>query len=215
MPFQRRRHDKRALAREAEARCSSNRFLLLGCRSLACSWLGFGLRQEAEARLAPREINAYVQQGIGTPAGTGKFHDRKNAVGLPGSQGHWPASDMVRGGIDAQNKIAGADSVAHSFHPLFTKDTTFTLGQHLGRSLYLTGADIGCVGKVDRRLIPGGQHHRYVRIKYKDISHDSWRAYLIRNRRASETGTGFRSDALLPQRQRALAACHRPREARR
>jgi len=51
--------------------------------------------------LAPPEINAYIQQSIGTPAWAGKFHDRKNTVGLPGSQGHRPSRGMVRGGIDA------------------------------------------------------------------------------------------------------------------
>ncbi|MGZ5933642.1 MAG: hypothetical protein ACXWLV_02935, partial [Rhizomicrobium sp.] len=49
--------------------------------------LGFGLGQEAEARLAPREINADIQQSIGTPAWAGKFHDRDNTVGLPTRRG--------------------------------------------------------------------------------------------------------------------------------
>src|ERR1700761_8821951 len=67
---------------------SSNPFLLFGHRGPAGLRLGFGLGQEAEARLAPREINAYIQQGIGTPAWAGKFHDRDNAVSLPDLQGH-------------------------------------------------------------------------------------------------------------------------------
>jgi hypothetical protein len=85
----------------SEAGCSSNRFLFSGRRNPACLFLGSGLGQEAEARLAPREINAYIQQSIGTPAWAGKFHDRDNTVGLPGSQGHRPSRGMVRGGIDA------------------------------------------------------------------------------------------------------------------
>jgi len=51
--------------------------------------------------LAPREINADIQQSIGTPAWAGKFHDGENAVGLPGTQGHRLARDVVRRGIDA------------------------------------------------------------------------------------------------------------------
>src|SRR6185437_8188071 len=96
---------------------SSNPLLLFGRRSPAGSCLGFGLGQEAEARLAPREIDAYIQQGIGTPAWAGKFHDRENTVGLPDLQGHRPARGMVRRGIDAQNEVARSDSVAHGFHP--------------------------------------------------------------------------------------------------
>jgi hypothetical protein len=89
------------ISRGSEAGCSSNRFLLFGRRNAAGLCLGFGLGQEAEARLAPREINAYIQQSIGTPAWAVKFHDRDNTVGLPRSQGHGPSRDMVRGGIDA------------------------------------------------------------------------------------------------------------------
>ena len=68
--------------------------------------------------MAPREIDADIQQSIGTSAWAAKFHDGENAVGLPGSQGHRPARGVVRRGIDAQNEIAGSDRVAHSFHPL-------------------------------------------------------------------------------------------------
>jgi hypothetical protein len=81
--------------------CSSNRLLLLGRRNEARLGLGFGLGQEAEAGLAPREINTYVQQSIGTSAWAGKFHDRGDTVGLSGYQGHRPSRDMVRGDIDA------------------------------------------------------------------------------------------------------------------
>jgi hypothetical protein len=102
---------------ESVAGCSSNRLLLLGRRYAARLGLGLGLGQESEARLAPPEINAYIQQSIGTSAWAGKFHDRGDTVGLPGSQGHRPPRCMVRGGIDAQNQITGADRVAHSFHP--------------------------------------------------------------------------------------------------
>jgi hypothetical protein len=80
---------------------SSNPLLLFGRRSPAGLCLGFGLRQEAEARLTPRKINAYIQQSVGTPAWAGKIHDRDNTVGLAGSQGHRPAGGMVRRGIDA------------------------------------------------------------------------------------------------------------------
>jgi len=88
-------------AAKSRASYSSNSLLLFGHRSPAGLCLGLGLGQEAEARLAPREIDAYIQQGIGTPAWADKFHDRDNAVGLPHSQGHWPARGMVRRGIDA------------------------------------------------------------------------------------------------------------------
>ena len=91
---------RRALG-QSKAGYSSNPFLLFGHRSPAGLCLGFGLGQEAEARLAPREINAYVQQSIGTPAWAGKFHARQDTVGLPDLQGHWPARGMVRRGIDA------------------------------------------------------------------------------------------------------------------
>jgi len=97
---------------------SSDLLLLFGHRSPAGLCLGLGLGQEAEARLAPREIDAYIQQRIGTPAWAGKFHDRNNTVGLANSQGHRPARGMVRRGIDAENEIARSDSVAHSFHRL-------------------------------------------------------------------------------------------------
>jgi hypothetical protein len=39
----------------------ANRFLLFGHRRPAGPFLGFGFGQETEARLAPREINAYIQ----------------------------------------------------------------------------------------------------------------------------------------------------------
>ena len=63
--------------------------------------MGLGFGQEAEACLAPREINADIQQGIGTPAWAGKFHDGENTVCLPGYQRHRPAGGMVRRDIDA------------------------------------------------------------------------------------------------------------------
>jgi len=96
---------------------SSNRLLLPGRRYTARPGLGPGLGQESEAGLAPREIDADIQQRIGTSAWAGKFHDRDDTVGLPGYEGHRPSRGVVRGGIDAENQIAGADSVAHRFHP--------------------------------------------------------------------------------------------------
>jgi hypothetical protein len=107
-----------ALGRVSRAGYSSNPLLHFGHRSAAGPCLGFGLGQEAKARLAPGEINAYIQQSIGTPAWAGKFHDLDYTVGLPDSQGHRPARGMVRRSIDAENEIARSDSVAHSFHPL-------------------------------------------------------------------------------------------------
>ena len=97
---------------------SSNRFLLLRCRNPTRFCLCFGLGQEAEARLAPREIDAHVQQSIGTPAWAGKFHDCEDTVGLSDSQRHRPSCGMVRRGVDAQNQITRADSVAHRLHPI-------------------------------------------------------------------------------------------------
>jgi hypothetical protein len=80
---------------------SSNPLLLFGRRRPAGLCFGFRLGQEAEARLTPREIDAYIQQSIGTSAWAGKFHDRDDTVSLSGSQGDRPSRDMVRGGIDA------------------------------------------------------------------------------------------------------------------
>ena len=104
--------------RKTLARRSPNPFLLLGCRNPPGFAFHFGLGQETKAGLAPREIDADIQQRIGTPAGTGKFHDGEHAVGLSGLERHRPARHMVRGGSDAKNKIAGSDCVAHGFHPL-------------------------------------------------------------------------------------------------
>jgi len=83
------------------ANCSANRLLLLGRRYAARLALRLGLGQESEARLAPGEINSHIQQSIGTSAWAGKFHDRDDAVGLPGHQRHRPSRDVVRGDIDA------------------------------------------------------------------------------------------------------------------
>jgi hypothetical protein len=80
---------------------SSNPLLLFGHRNAAGLCLGLGLGKEAEACLAPCEINAHIQQCIGTPTRAGEFHDGEYTVGFPGSQRHRPARDMVRRGIDA------------------------------------------------------------------------------------------------------------------
>src|SRR5260221_13858168 len=80
---------------------SPNPLLLLRCRNAARLALGLGLGQEPEARLTPREINADIQQSIGTSARAGKFHDRDDAIGLPGDQGHRQSSGMIWGDIDA------------------------------------------------------------------------------------------------------------------
>ncbi len=106
----------------------SNRFLLLRRRNLARLFLGLGLGQETEARLAPRIIDADIQQSIGTPAWAGKFHHRVDSVRLSGVQGHRPSRDMVRGCANAENKIARADGVAHSLHTLPAKGLTLNPG---------------------------------------------------------------------------------------
>jgi hypothetical protein len=65
--------------------------------------LGMALRgklQQPEARLTPRELNAHIEQGIGTSAGTGKLHDRHDTVSLSRSEGHGSASAVMRAGID-------------------------------------------------------------------------------------------------------------------
>src|SRR6185369_10146857 len=80
---------------------SANRFLLLGSRNSARPGLGLGFWQQSEARLAPREVNAHIEQSIGTSARAGKFHDREHTVGLSGLEGHRPSRGMVWGGIDA------------------------------------------------------------------------------------------------------------------
>ena len=97
--------------------------LLFGHRSAPGFYLCFGLGQEAKAALAPREINADIQQRIGPPAWAGKIQDGEHTVGLSGDQRHWPPRNMVRGGIDAKHKIARSDCVAHDFHPLLPYKT--------------------------------------------------------------------------------------------
>ena len=86
---------------ESLAGCLSNRLLLFGRRYAARPGLGLGLGKQSEARLAPREVDADIHQGVGTSAWAAKFHDRDDAVGFSGSQGRRPARGMVRGGIDA------------------------------------------------------------------------------------------------------------------
>ncbi len=63
---------------------SSNSLFLFGYRSTTSLFLRFGLWQKTKACLAPRKINTYIEQGIGTTTWTGKFHDTENAVGLSG-----------------------------------------------------------------------------------------------------------------------------------
>jgi hypothetical protein len=98
---------------------SSYRLFLLWRRNAArpVPGLGPGPWQKPEARLAPREVNAHIQQGIGTSAWARKFHDRDDSVGLASHEGHRPSRHMVRGDIDAQNEVARANSIAHDFHP--------------------------------------------------------------------------------------------------
>jgi len=62
-------------------------------------------------------LDAHIQQGIGPSAWACKFHDRGDTVDLASYERHRPSRGMVRGDIDAQNEVAGANSVAHSFHP--------------------------------------------------------------------------------------------------
>ena len=62
----------------------SNPLLLFGRRNAPVFCLRFRLGQETEASLAPREINAYIQQRIRTPTWASKFHDGEYTVGLPG-----------------------------------------------------------------------------------------------------------------------------------
>lgn len=81
--------------------CSEDRFLLLGRRNSARSGLGLGLRQQSEARLAPGEVYAHIEQCIGPPAGAGELHDRHDTVGLSGSEGHRPSGDMIGRCVDA------------------------------------------------------------------------------------------------------------------
>src|SRR5579859_409586 len=80
---------------------SAHGFLLLRSPNSARSDLGLGSRQKSKARLAPREIDADIEQGVRAPAGAGKLHDRDDAIGLPGLEGHWPSRDMVWSSVDA------------------------------------------------------------------------------------------------------------------
>lgn len=73
----------------------------------------FGLGQEAEAALAPGEVDADVEQRVGAPAGAGEIEDVMDTVGLARDERHGLARHMVRGRVDAQDQIAGADSIAH------------------------------------------------------------------------------------------------------
>ncbi len=84
-----------------------------GRRDAARPGLGLGLWQEPEACLAPCEVDAHVQQRIGPSARACKFHDRDDAVGLAGYEGHGSSCGVVRGGIDAKNEVARSNSIAH------------------------------------------------------------------------------------------------------
>ena len=92
-----------ALPKRSEGRqlFSPHVLFLFGRGDAAQLLLGLGFGQKPEARLAPREVEAYVQKSIGTSAWAGKFHDRNDLVGLPSDERHRPSRDMVRGGIDA------------------------------------------------------------------------------------------------------------------
>lgn len=83
------------------ANSSPYRLFLFGRGNTACPRFGFGLGQKPEARLTPREIDAHIQQRIGTPARADKIHDREDPVGLPGYERHRHSRGMVGGGIDA------------------------------------------------------------------------------------------------------------------
>ena len=85
-----------------------------GARFLLRLWFG----QEAEAGLAPGEVDADIEQRVGSSAGAGEVHHGEDDIGLAGLQRHRPARHMVRRGIDAKNEIAGSDCVAHGFHPV-------------------------------------------------------------------------------------------------
>lgn len=97
----------------------SSHFLLF-LRSGDATRLGFELwfGHEAEAGLAPGPADADIEQRVGAAAWAGKFHHEQDAIGLAGDEGDRLAGDMVRRGIHTENKIAGADGVAHDFHPV-------------------------------------------------------------------------------------------------
>jgi hypothetical protein len=99
---------------------SAHRLLLFRRGDLTRGRFGFelGLRQKPKARLAPREVNADIEQSVGPPAWAGKFHDRTDSIGLAYNERDLLSRDMVWSGVDAQNQIAGADSVAHGMHSL-------------------------------------------------------------------------------------------------
>ncbi len=61
--------------------------------------LGLGI--QPETGLAPCEVNADVQQSIGTSTRAGKFHDRQDTIGLASDEGHRLSRDMVRRDVDA------------------------------------------------------------------------------------------------------------------
>jgi len=103
------------LRRRLAGRRLLNGLLLPGGRNSTRPGFELGFGQEAKSCLAPREINADVQQGVGTSTRAGKFHDRDDAVRLPGHQGHGTSRAVVGCDIDAKNQIARADSVAQSF----------------------------------------------------------------------------------------------------
>ncbi len=70
--------------------------------------------------MAPGEVDADIQQRIGSSARTRKFHDRRDRIGLAGDKRHSLARHMVRRDIDAKHQIAGPDSITHGFHPLLS-----------------------------------------------------------------------------------------------
>src|SRR3974390_3349368 len=85
---------------------SSYRLFLFWRRNAARLFPGLGLGpwQEPEAGLAPGEVNAHIQQSIGTSAWACKFHDRDDSVGLARYEGHGHPRYMVWGDINAKNE---------------------------------------------------------------------------------------------------------------
>lgn len=72
---------------------------------------GFG--QEAEATLAPCEVDADIDECVGAPAGAHEGQDTVNDIGLSLHQRHRLTCDMVRASIHAEDEVAIVWIVGH------------------------------------------------------------------------------------------------------
>ena len=90
----------------------SHRLHIFRRRDAAGLGLDLGLGEEAEAGLAPGEVDADVQQGVAAAAGAGEVQHAPHPVVLAGDQGRRAASGVVGGDIHTYDQVARAGRVA-------------------------------------------------------------------------------------------------------